>query len=90
MKESSAIDRARIALSREEMRKFGYAVVDLLTEHFAKIQEGPVGAKIDPAKIIPVFDIDPPETRLRVAVQSFYEGQAFLYDLVKLLSQPAK
>jgi acetylornithine deacetylase/succinyl-diaminopimelate desuccinylase-like protein len=25
----------------------------------------------------------------RVAVQSFYEGQAFLYDLVKLLSQPS-
>jgi acetylornithine deacetylase/succinyl-diaminopimelate desuccinylase-like protein len=26
----------------------------------------------------------------RMAVQSFYEGQAFLYDLVKTLSQPAK
>ena len=62
MKELSATDRARIALSREEMRKFGYAVVDLLTEHFAKVQDGPVGAKIDPAKIIPVFDVDAPET----------------------------
>jgi len=26
----------------------------------------------------------------RLAVQSFYEGQAFLYDLVKTLTQPAK
>ncbi len=26
----------------------------------------------------------------RMAVQSFYEGQTFLYDLVKILSQPAK
>src|SRR5450432_3798843 len=26
----------------------------------------------------------------RMAVQSFYEGQLFLYDLVKILSQPAK
>ena len=55
-------DRARIALSREEMRKFGYAVVDLLTEHFAKVQDGPVGAKGDPSKMIPLFDQDPPET----------------------------
>jgi aromatic-L-amino-acid/L-tryptophan decarboxylase len=62
MKESSATDRARIALSREEMRKFGYAVVDLLAEHFAKVQDGPVGAKIDPEKIVPLFDVDPPET----------------------------
>jgi acetylornithine deacetylase/succinyl-diaminopimelate desuccinylase-like protein len=26
----------------------------------------------------------------RMAVESFYEGQSFLYDLVKTLSQPAK
>src|SRR5438094_5810886 len=54
-------DRSRIALSREEMREFGYRVVDLLVEHFANVQNGPVGAKADPAKLLPLFDVDPPE-----------------------------
>ena len=57
----SSSDRSRIALSREEMRKFGYRVVDLLADHFAKVQDGPVGAKSDPARMIPLFDQDPPE-----------------------------
>ena len=61
MKDSSA-DRSQLALSLEEMRKFGYRVVDLLAEHFAKVQDGPVGAKADPARIIPLFEGDPPET----------------------------
>jgi len=43
------------------MRKFGYAVVDLLVEHFANVGNGPVGAKGEPAKLIPLFDVDPPE-----------------------------
>lgn len=55
-------DRSGIALSREEMRKFGYAVVDLLTEHFATVRDEPVGSKADPAKMIPLFADDPPET----------------------------
>src|SRR5436309_2616480 len=55
-------DRSRIALSREEMREFGYRVVDLLAEHFAKMQDGSVGAKADPARIIPLFEGEPPET----------------------------
>ena len=54
-------DRSRIALSREEMREFGYRVVDLLAEHFATVQDGPVGAKADPAQMISLFDRDPPE-----------------------------
>ena len=54
-------DRSRIELSREEMRKFGYAVVDLLTEHFADGEKERVGAKVDPAKMIPLFDVDPPD-----------------------------
>jgi aromatic-L-amino-acid decarboxylase len=57
----SSSDRARIALSREEMREFGYRVVDLLAEHFANVQDGPVGAKTDPAQMISLFDRDPPE-----------------------------
>jgi aromatic-L-amino-acid/L-tryptophan decarboxylase len=59
--DDSSSDRSRISLSRDEMRKFGYAVVDLLAEHFANVQDGPVGAKADPAKIVPLFDLDPPE-----------------------------
>src|SRR5437762_10544259 len=55
-------DRSSIALSREEMREFGYRVVDLLADHFANVQQGSVGAKADPAKLIPLFDADPPET----------------------------
>ena len=43
------------------MRKFGYAVVDLLADHFANVKDGPVGAKGDPAKLVPLFDVDPPE-----------------------------
>ena len=43
------------------MRKFGYRVVDLLVDHFANVRNGPVGAKGEPAKLIPLFDVDPPE-----------------------------
>src|SRR6266851_280170 len=55
-------DRSRIALSRDEMREFGYRVVDLLAEHFANVQDGPVGTKADPARMISLFNQDPPET----------------------------
>ncbi|MFL6568989.1 MAG: pyridoxal phosphate-dependent decarboxylase family protein [Chthoniobacterales bacterium] len=44
-------DPARIELSREQMREFGYRVVDLLTEHFAAATQSPVGAKADPEEI---------------------------------------
>src|SRR4051812_11716580 len=59
--DSKPTNRSRIALSQGEMRKFGYAVVDLLAEHFANVGSGPVGAKGEPAKLIPLFDVDPPE-----------------------------
>jgi len=58
----SSFDRSRIALSHEEMRKFGYRVVDLLAEHFANMERGPIGAKADPGRIISLFDRDPSET----------------------------
>src|SRR5262252_4774843 len=54
-------DHSRLTLSRDEMREFGYRVVDLLVEHFANIRDERVGAKPDPAKLIPLFDVDPPE-----------------------------
>ena len=41
-------DPSRLELSLEQMREFGYRVVDLLAEHFAQIGGGPVGAKADP------------------------------------------
>src|SRR5438477_1570215 len=58
---NSADDRSRISLSEEEMREFGYAVVDLLAEHFANVGDKPVGSKADPMKVIPLFEGDPPE-----------------------------
>jgi glutamate/tyrosine decarboxylase-like PLP-dependent enzyme len=61
-KKSSSADRSRIALPREEMRKFGYRVIDLLVDHFANIEHEPVGSKRDPEKLIPLFDNDPPES----------------------------
>ena len=54
-------DRSRIALSREEMRDFGYRIVDLLAGHFANVQDSPVGAKADPARMVSLFNQDPPE-----------------------------
>ena len=41
-------DPARLELSPEEMRRFGYRVVDLLADHFARMSDGPVGAKANP------------------------------------------
>src|SRR5881398_2448230 len=61
MNDSSA-DHSRIALSREEMREFGYRVVDLLAEHFADVREERVGSKADPAQLVSLFDQNPPET----------------------------
>jgi glutamate/tyrosine decarboxylase-like PLP-dependent enzyme len=61
-KKNSSADRSRIALPREEMRKFGYRVIDLLVDHFTNIEREPVGSKRDPGKLIPLFDNDPPET----------------------------
>src|SRR5438477_1162812 len=59
--DTASSDGSRISLSLEEMRKFGYRVVDLLTEHFASVQDRPVGAKADLAQMISLFDVDPPE-----------------------------
>jgi len=60
--ERASSERSRLTLSREEMREFGYRVVDLLVEHFANLRDKPVGEKADPAKMISLFDRDPPET----------------------------
>ena len=57
----SAIDPSRLELSVEEMRKFGYRVVDLLADHFANMRDGPVGAKADPLTIRPLLSGLPSE-----------------------------
>ena len=55
-------DRSRLALSEDEMRRFGYRVVDLLVDHFANADRERVGAKEDADKLVPLFASDPPET----------------------------
>src|SRR5712692_4585748 len=58
----SSSDRSRISLPLEEMRSFGYRVIDLIADHFANMQRGPVGAKADPAHVVSLFDRGPSET----------------------------
>jgi aromatic-L-amino-acid/L-tryptophan decarboxylase len=48
-------------LPLEEMRQFGYRVVDVIADHFANAERGPVGAKADPARILAIFDRQPSE-----------------------------
>jgi aromatic-L-amino-acid decarboxylase len=57
----SLSDRSRIALSLDEMRSFGYRVVDLLAEHFAHMERGPVGAKVNSARLRSLFSAGMPE-----------------------------
>jgi len=59
--EDTSFDRSRISLPLEEMRRFGYRVVDLLADHFAHMGRGPVGAKAEPGRILSLFDGDPSE-----------------------------
>src|ERR1043166_3476853 len=54
-------NRSLLALSADEMRTFGYRVVDLLVDHFANLAANPVGEKGDPAKLVPLFSDGPPE-----------------------------
>src|SRR3954468_18799831 len=55
-------DPSRLELSKEEMRRFGYRVVDLLVGHFAGMRDAPVGAKKEPAELLGLFAENPPET----------------------------
>lgn len=51
MTQSSKTETAPLELTREEMRRFGYRVVDLLTDHFAGMRDGPVGARAEAGRI---------------------------------------
>jgi aromatic-L-amino-acid/L-tryptophan decarboxylase len=52
---------SRLELSAEEMREIGYRVVDSIVGHLATLREQRVGAKADPAALIPRFQEPAPE-----------------------------
>ncbi|MFZ3374212.1 MAG: aminotransferase class I/II-fold pyridoxal phosphate-dependent enzyme [Chthoniobacterales bacterium] len=58
----SSGDRSRIALPLDEMRQFGYRIVDLIADHFANRRYGPVGAKADPTRLLSLFEFEPSES----------------------------
>ena len=45
------MDPNKLRLSREEMRSLGYRVVDLIVDHFASLDEAPVGRSPDRAEM---------------------------------------
>jgi aromatic-L-amino-acid decarboxylase len=49
-----------LELSPDEMRALGYRVVDLIAEHFATLNQQPVGRKADPAVLRPALLHPPP------------------------------
>ena len=46
------------------MRELGYRVVDLIADHWARLDEKPVGAKGDPAALRPAFMENPPASAI--------------------------
>jgi glutamate/tyrosine decarboxylase-like PLP-dependent enzyme len=58
------MDENRLELSSEEMRALGYRVVDLLSDHFALLNEKRVGTKGDPAVLRRTL-LDPPPAKPR-------------------------
>lgn len=53
-----------LEFSPERMREIGYRVVDRLVEHLATLPEQPVGAKAEPAVLLPMFAEPAPEQGL--------------------------
>jgi aromatic-L-amino-acid/L-tryptophan decarboxylase len=54
------LDKDKLDLSAEEMRALGYRIVDMLTDRFTHLGEGPVGAKGNPARLRPALLTPPP------------------------------
>jgi len=46
---------ANLELTPDEMRSFGYHVIDVLVERFANMKDKPVGAKAEPGRIRPLL-----------------------------------
>ena len=51
----------QLEFSPERMREIGYRVIDRLVEHLSTLSAQPVGAKADPAVLIPALSEPPPE-----------------------------
>jgi glutamate/tyrosine decarboxylase-like PLP-dependent enzyme len=60
----------RLELSEEEMRAFGYRVVDIVVEHFANLRDKRVGMKGKPAELRSALAEEPPE--MPVAPQEIF------------------
>ena len=67
---------AQLEFSPERMREIGYRVIDRLVEHLTTLRSQPVGAKADPAVLIPALSEPAPE-----------EGSAFETVLAQLEQQ---
>ncbi len=52
---------SRLDLSPEQMREYGYRVVDRIVEHLSTLPGQRVGSKADPAEILERFNQPPPE-----------------------------
>ena len=46
---------SELEFSAERMREIGYRVVDRMVEHLTTLRDQPVGAKGDPATLLPSF-----------------------------------
>lgn len=55
------MNASSLELTPDEMRQFGYRVIDMLVDHFAHMNEGPVGNKAAPGVIRPQFARPAPE-----------------------------
>lgn len=53
---------SRLELSPEQMREYGYRVVDQLVQHLSTLPHQPVGAKADPAEILGRYNNPAPES----------------------------
>jgi aromatic-L-amino-acid/L-tryptophan decarboxylase len=52
----------RLDLSREEMRRFGYQVIDVLVDHFDSLKDQPIGRKVDRLTLMATLDEPAPRS----------------------------
>lgn len=76
MDERDSDEERPLALSREQMRSFGYRVIDLLVDHFEEIGDQPVGAKLE--RDFHFLEEEPPENGCNPAeLLSFLKREVF-------------
>ncbi|HET6656154.1 MAG TPA: aspartate aminotransferase family protein, partial [Gammaproteobacteria bacterium] len=54
-------DPARLTLDREEMREFGYRIVDMITDHWADLADKPVAQTPAPGGVSQALAAPPPD-----------------------------